>query len=110
MLNTRYRFSFKGTSFFYLENFVIVTSNVSFPSPEATPLEEPSYHQCAQYNGTVPERATVTVYCVRPVFGRFLFVYLPFLDRQLTLCEVEVYTPLRKLSLCCCVVLTHLRL
>ena len=75
-----------------LEDVSVVVSNQSFPSPAATPLEEPDYIFCAMYSGIPPPSSAIRFACAgAPSVAQYVYVFLPFLKAMLGLCEVGVF-------------------
>ena len=73
------------------KNITVVVSNQSFPATVAAPLEQPDYTFGAQYSGMPPTSSKLKFTCSGgPITGRYVYVYLPGLNKPLTLCEVEV--------------------
>ena len=76
------------------KDMTVVVSNKSFPSPTATSftLEGPDYTFCGQNTGIPAVGSTLVFTCDgAPIFGRYVYVYLPTLKQALTLCEVEIF-------------------
>jgi len=55
-----------------------------------------NYTLCGQYPGAVPDGATVTVHCTnvynRRLRFRYVIVQFPFINDQMNVCEIEVFT------------------
>ncbi len=54
-------------------------------------IDPNSYTICYSYIGPVPDAYTVGVFCDTPVIGQTLIIQMPTTNKQLCLCEVEVY-------------------
>ena len=73
-----------------LKNFVVGVSDLAPPPPYGTNLETLHYRRCNQYRGLPPSRP-LTVGCLHGAIGRYVYVYLPFSRRRMTICEFLVY-------------------
>ena len=75
-----------------LQDVAVVVSNQPFPSPAATPLQEPDYTLCGQYSG-IPPASSITIFACAgaPLVARYVYVYIPTFNTPMTLCEVEVF-------------------
>jgi len=70
-------------------NFIIGLTNVS---PNVSRPTLWNYTLCGQYPGTVPNGATVTVYCNHnPQQFRYVIVQLPSTKVPLNICELQVF-------------------
>ncbi len=80
-----------------LHDFIVSLSNKSYPYT-TFPLAGLNYVTCAQYNGAVPQGATITLTCTQPAIGQYVAVYIPSIQAIRSLCEVEVYGTLCKFN------------
>ena len=80
-------------------NFVVGLTNTD-PEAQAPVLWQ--YTLCGQYPGTVPDGATVAVYCTevsnRGLHFRYVIVQFPLINDSMNFCEIEVFTAGRSIT------------
>ena len=72
----------------HYDNFIVGLTNVS---PEGSTVTVWNYEVCGQYEGAVPNGATISLYCkdCLPPF-RYVIVQIPSLNDHFVPCEIEV--------------------
>jgi len=82
-----------GYSGYRSNNFIVGLTNTD-PEVNAPVLWD--YTLCGQYPGTVPDGATVAVYCTdatnRGLRFQYLIVQFPLINNSMNFCEIEVFT------------------